>query len=628
MLFYRALPFGRACFHVFLDVKGLKTLKYNIGDMDNTAGKREVIMADWVIIVDDDTANLNTAKHALTKHGIEVTTLRSGSALLDFLRENEAPGLILLDLLTNGFDTLKKIRKLEKDGRETPVIFLSSDENQESEARGLRLGAMDFIRKPFDPDALVRRVMNTLRTQEKIHQFEKDVIMDQMTGLLNKNTVEERITIECRRGAGFLCMMDLDSFKLINDLYGHDAGDRALILFSDLLRSNLRAEDICGRIGGDEFVLFMKNMNNEEGLRKFCERINQQYLRMMEGELGAPLKIPLGVSIGAAEVPAHGREYDRLFHLADQALLTVKLTGKHQCAVTGGARENLQDESGTMNLESVTKIMEERSVSTNAMWMGKEAFINIYRYMMRYMERYHGVAYRVLFTLTMASGEYNREEQDEIRDRFRGLVQSSLRNSDVMVEVSEDQIFLLLPGILEDNIHVVTDRMTARWRREGMQQKASITWEAGKVMLGEDEEEEIERGKDRIAVICADNQELGRIGTILEDEGMRVTAISSGLELPDRLRDEDPDLILMDEEMAETEGFESFREIKRFVWNGREIPVILLTDGKKEALALERGAEETVCRPYAPEILVHRVRRTIELGRLRGVVEEAGRRRG
>ena len=585
-------------------------------------------MADWVIIVDDDTANLNTAKHALTKHGIEVTTLRSGSALLDFLRENEAPGLILLDLQTNGFDTLKKIRKLEKNGRETPVIFLSSDENQESEARGLRLGAMDFIRKPFDPDALVSRVMNTLRTQEKIHQFEKDVIMDQMTGLLNKNTVEERITIECRRGAGFLCMMDLDSFKLINDLYGHDAGDRALILFSDLLRSNLRAEDICGRIGGDEFVLFMKNMNNEEGLRKFCERINQQYLRMMEGELGAPLKIPLGVSIGAAEVPAHGREYDRLFHLADQALLTVKLTGKHQCAVTGGARENLQDESGTMNLESVTKIMEERSVSTNAMWMGKEAFINIYRYMMRYMERYHGVAYRVLFTLTMASGEYNREEQDEIRDRFRGLVQSSLRNSDVMVEVSEDQIFLLLPGILEDNIHVVTDRMTARWRREGMQQKASITWEAGKVMLGEDEEEEIERGKDRIAVICADNQELGRIGTILEDEGMRVTAISSGLELPDRLRDEDPDLILMDEEMAETEGFESFREIKRFVWNGREIPVILLTDGKKEALALERGAEETVCRPYAPEILVHRVRRTIELGRLRGVVEEAGRRRG
>ena len=585
-------------------------------------------MADWVIIVDDDTANLNTAKQALTKHGIEVTTLRSDKALLDFLRENEAPGLILLDLLTNGFDTLKKIRKLEKDGRETPVIFLSSDENQESEARGLRLGAVDFIRKPFDPEALVTRVLNTLRTQEKIHQFEKDVITDQMTGLLNKSSVEERITVECRRSAGFLCMLDLDSFKLINDLYGHDAGDRALILFSDLLRSTLRADDICGRIGGDEFVLFMKNMNNEEGLRKFCERINQQYVKMMEGELGSPLKIPLGVSIGAAEVPAHGREYDRLFHLADQALLTVKLTGKHRCAVTGGARENLQDESGTMNLEAVTMIMEERSVSTNAMWMGKEAFINIYRYMMRYMERYHGVAYRVLFTLTMASGDYNREEQEEIRDRFRGLVQSSLRNSDVMVEVSEDQIFLLLPGILEDNIHVVTDRMTERWRREGMQQKASITWEAGKVMLGEDEEEAIERGKDRIAVICADDKELGRIGTILEDEGMRVTAISSGLELPERLRDEDPDLILMDEEMAETEGFESFREIKRFVWNGREIPVVILTEGKKEALALERGAEETVCRPYTPEILVHRVRRTIELGRLRGVVEEAGRRRG
>ena len=471
-------------------------------------------MADWVIIAEDDAANLHTVENALKKNGIRVTSLRSGGALLDFLRKNDAPDLILLDLEMpdmNGFDIMRRLREQEGDERKIPVIFLSSGENQESEARGLRLGATDFIRKPFDPDALASRVLNTLRTQEKLQEFEKNVITDQMTGLLNKNTVEERMIAECRRSTGYLCVLELDSFKLINDLYGHDAGDRALIIFSDLLRRNLRAEDLCGRIDGDEFALFLRNRQKEEVLQKFCNRINAEYQKAMEAELGAPLKIPLGVSIGAAEVPAHGREYDRLFHLADQALLTVKLTGKHRCAVTGSPHNGLQDESGDMSLDAVTLILEERSVSTNAMWMGQDAFINIYRYMMRYMERYHGVAYRVLFTLTMASGEYNREEQDEIRDRFRGLVQSSLRNSDVMVEVSEDQIFLLLPGILEDNIHVVTDRMTARWRRECMQQKASITWEAGKVMLGEDEEEEIERGKDRIAVSCADIQELGLI---------------------------------------------------------------------------------------------------------------------
>ena len=474
-------------------------------------------------------------------------------------------------------------------------------------------------------------MLNTLRTQEKLQEFEKNVITDQMTGLLNKNTVEERMIAECRRSTGYLCVLDLDSFKLINDLYGHDAGDRALIIFSDLLRRNLRAEDLCGRIGGDEFVLFLRNMQKEEVLQKFCNRINAEYQKAMEAELGAPLKIPLGVSIGAAEVPAHGREYDRLFHLADQALLTVKLTGKHQCAVTGGARENLQDESGTMNLESVTKIMEERSVSTNAMWMGKEAFINIYRYMMRYMERYHGVAYRVLFTLTMASGEYNQEEQEEIRDRFRTLIQSSLRNSDVMLEVSGNQIFLLLPGILEDNIHVVTDRMTARWRRDGMQQKASITWEAGRVMIGENLEEEQEpRSRSRIAVAVAEEAECRRIEMILTEAGMRVAAFTSGKELPERLRDEDPDLLVMDEVMAESEGFESFRETKRFNWNGREIPVIIVTeDGSQEsgARALARGAEDIIRRQTVPAILIHRVEQTIELNRLRTVVEEAAHRR-
>ncbi len=591
-------------------------------------------MADWVIIAEDDAANLHTVENALKKNGIRVTSLRSGGALLDFLRKNDAPDLILLDLEMpdmNGFDIMRRLREQEGDERKIPVIFLSSGENQESEARGLRLGATDFIRKPFDPDALASRVLNTLRTQEKLQEFEKNVITDQMTGLLNKNTVEERMIAECRRSTGYLCVLDLDSFKLINDLYGHDAGDRALIIFSDLLRRNLRAEDLCGRIGGDEFVLFLRNMQKEEVLQKFCNRINAEYQKAMEDELDAPLKIPLGVSIGAAEVPAHGRKYDRLFHLADQALLTVKLTGKHRCAVTGGPHNGLQDESGDMSLDAVTLILEERSVSTNAMWMGQDAFINIYRYMMRYMERYHGVAYRVLFTLTMASGEYNQEEQEEIRDRFRTLIQSSLRNSDVMLEVSGNQIFLLLPGILEDNIHVVTDRMTARWRRDGMQQKASITWEAGRVMIGENLEEEQEpRSRSRIAVAVAEETECRRIEMILTEAGMRVAAFTSGKELPERLRDEDPDLLVMDEVMAESEGFESFRETKRFNWNGREIPVIIVTeDGSQEsgARALARGAEDIIRRQTVPAILIHRVEQTIELNRLRTVVEEAAHRR-
>ena len=590
-------------------------------------------MAAWILIADDVASDLHKAEKALKNNGFRVTALNSGRELLDYLHSHHTrPDLILMDLLmkkTNGFEILQEIREMDQDGEKIPVILMSSDAHAESEAKSLRLGATDFIRKPFDPDALASRVLNTLRTQEKLQEFEKNVITDQMTGLLNKNTVEERMIAECRRSTGYLCVLDLDSFKLINDLYGHDAGDRALIIFSDLLRRNLRAEDLCGRIGGDEFVLFLRNMQKEEVLQKFCNRINAEYQKAMEAELGAPLKIPLGVSIGAAEVPAHGREYDRLFHLADQALLTVKLTGKHRCAVTGSPHNGLQDESGDMSLDAVTLILEERSVSTNAMWMGQDAFINIYRYMMRYMERYHGVAYRVLFTLTMASGEYNQEEQEEIRDRFRTLIQSSLRNSDVMVEVSENQIFLLLPEMHEANVHVVIERLMNRWNRFELHGKAKVTWESGNMELGDDGCRAGDvTGLERVVIADSDPESLKQAQKILSRAELQVTAVDSGSALLNFLKDNDQDLILLDFSNPGTEGPETLKRIKSLQWQCSEVPVIVLTDDRESGMqALALGAEDIILKPFVPELLANRTRRTIELFRLRTVVSDAVQRR-
>ena len=590
-------------------------------------------MADWVIIADDDSADLHTAAKALESSGIRVTALGSGKALLDYLHKNEEPDLILMGQMMrgmDGFETLEKLRAQEKGGRQTPVIFLSSDANQESEAIGLRLGATDFIRKPFDPDVLVSRVENVIRTQEKLEQFEKDVNTDQMTGLLNKISAEDRLRAKCREDQGFLCVMDLDSFKLINDLYGHDTGDKALVQFSALMRRCLRSEDICGRIGGDEFVLFAQNMRTEQELSKFCKRINKEFTKIMEETLGAPLKIPLGVSIGAAQVPANGREYDKLFHLADQALLTVKLNGKHGCAVAGGVQANLQDSSGELNLEAVTMILEERNITSSAMWMGKEAFINIYRYMMRYMERYHGVAYRVLYTLTVSGPDCSQEDRNIINGKFRAMVQSSLRNSDVMVEVSENQIFLLLPEMQESNIHVVTDRLMAKWNASDVAGRAEITWETGKVQLGDSEDKGEQKGKDRVVIADSDRASRREAEKVLTGGGMLVTALESGLSLLNYLRDYQPDVILLDVTRADSDGLETLRTLRSLNWQSTETPVILIADGKSRYAAekgLALGADDVIMRPYIPELLRRRVERTVELNRLRATLSESGNRR-
>ena len=446
---------------------------------------------EWVIIVDDMVKNLELAGRLLTENGIRVTTLESGAALLALLETAEPlPDLILLDMNMpemDGFETLNRLKKPDSGFARIPVIFLSSDKKQEREAMGLQLGAIDCIRKPLEPDILVSRVKRALCTHEKLVKLEKEAMTDSMTGFLNKNTAEDRIRDVCRTATGLLCVLDLDSFKLFNDLFGHDMGDRVLILFADLLKHNMRSDDICGRIGGDEFLVFARNMRTESELVHFTQRINDDYLSMLMALLGDQLKFSVGVSIGAASVPAHGREFGRLFHLADQALNEAKKKGKHCCVLKGSEEITQTSPAGALTLDSVTMILEERNVSSNAMWMGRDAFINIYRYMNRYLERYHGVAYRALLTINILPQITDKQARADIVMQFRSIMQQSLRNSDVMVEVSENQIFLLLPQMHEDSIDVVMDRLMGRWEQTEFYGLAAITWETGKVHLNEHE---------------------------------------------------------------------------------------------------------------------------------------------
>lgn len=133
-------------------------------------------MADWIYVADDDLANLKMAGHILSRSGMRVTAFRSGRALLDALDQG-VPDLILLDVrmpAPDGFETLTLLRRSER-GREVPVIFLTADEDPETESRGLRLGAMDFIKKPFVPDVLALRVRHTIELVRLQHGLAAEV---------------------------------------------------------------------------------------------------------------------------------------------------------------------------------------------------------------------------------------------------------------------------------------------------------------------------------------------------------------------------------------------------------------------------------------------------------------------
>ena len=143
-----------------------------------------------VIIVDDDAMNLQVAGKILSSGGIRVTALKSGKALINYITDgNACPDLILLDVKMpemDGYETLQKLRTISTDAANTPVMFLTADESQGAESKGLALGAMDFIRKPFVPEVLLLRVK---------HMIELVTLQNQLNFEVQKKTQENRLLL-------------------------------------------------------------------------------------------------------------------------------------------------------------------------------------------------------------------------------------------------------------------------------------------------------------------------------------------------------------------------------------------------------------------------------------------------
>lgn len=271
------------------------------------------------------------------------------------------------------------------------------------------------------------------------------------------------------------------------------------------------------------------------------------------------------------------------------------------------------------NLEEIASSLEECIDASNGMWMGKEAFGNVYRHMLRYLDRYHGIAFQVLFTVEM-SKETSEATREEIMAQFKRQLQKTLRSSDMMLESGLNQVFLLLPEVQESDIGHVIFRIIDEWKRTEYGAFTDIASEVRRAKLdGGESAREMRSGADRVVVVDDDVANLKIAGTILSKQHMRVTALRSGQALLDYLRDNRPDLILMDVRMPGMDGFETMRRLKQAWGPGQEIPVIFLTadeNAESETQGLALGAMDFIKKPFVPDVLTLRVRHIIELTRL------------
>ena len=439
---------------------------------------------DWVIVVDENRNDQRIVCEILHRAGIRTSAMKSGEDALNYIRKGGVPDLILLDMNTpeeDGFETLRRLKEETDAENEIPIVLMTEDEDQE--ARGLEEGAMDIILKPLEDDVVISRVCKALDISRRMKRFARNAETDQMTDLLNKSATEARMERLCDEEEGLLCVLDLDNFKDVNDTYGHDVGDKVLMMFARVLKVSLRRDDECGRIGGDEFAVFLKSMKSSADLDRFIHRINEGYEIGAKAIVGDPLKISIGVSAGAVPVPLCGREYTELFRMADQALYDVKQNGKHGAKLYVSAQNNASRREKEMNLDTVTTMLQERTQIPGAMWAGRDIFSSIYQYMVRYMNRYRNNAFKVLLTLKPEALMTEKEKQ-RTRDEFRKKIREALRGSDVMMECGESQVFLLLPGIKEQDIERVIGRLIRKWKDTEFNDRAAVNVEYAEIDIG------------------------------------------------------------------------------------------------------------------------------------------------
>ena len=321
-----------------------------------------------ILIVDDNPINLETLSRTLIEEGFEVLVTLSGAEALQTVSDT-AVDLVLLDVMMPGVDGFNVCVQMKSNPATTeiPIIFMTSLSDTTHKVKGLTIGGVDYITKPFQREEVIARLRVHLQlrattkalkleiarhqtTTEKLERANKALYrlanLDALTQVANRYCFDEALSKEWGRMAREqqplgLLMCDVDYFKVYNDHHGHQEGDNCLRLVARAILQNARRPgDLVARYGGEEFVVLLPN-TALDGVIHIAEAIRTAVrdLNILHGPSNHKNVscAPLTISIGCCSlIPNHTQATNTLVELADQALYEAKRQGRdrvvHQCA--------------------------------------------------------------------------------------------------------------------------------------------------------------------------------------------------------------------------------------------------------------------------------------------------------
>jgi diguanylate cyclase (GGDEF)-like protein len=286
-----------------------------------------------VLIIEDQHSVASYYQMVLKLSGIEAQIAPHPDHVLEQMREYH-PDLILMNTYLpdiNAADLVRVIRQIEE-FVSIPIIFLSSEDSFDKKIEALDVGGDDFLVKPIKASHLMAVVQSRLERSKTLRSF---MVRDSLTNLLNHTTFRNVLSQEvhrCKRQSAemAMAMMDIDHFKVVNDTYGHAAGDSALKGLSRLLKQRLRRSDIVGRYGGDEFVALLIDCGAMQAMNIMDEiRVHFSEIKFYPNKAKS---LSLTFSCGISTFPEY-QSAESLSDSADQALYIAKAGERNRIVV-------------------------------------------------------------------------------------------------------------------------------------------------------------------------------------------------------------------------------------------------------------------------------------------------------
>jgi diguanylate cyclase (GGDEF)-like protein len=296
-----------------------------------------------VVIIDDAPANIRLLNACLVEeYAVHFAT--SGAAGIGIVR-SQSPDIVLLDVMMPKMDGYEVCAALKAypETRDIPIIFVTAQGEGHDEEKGLSVGAVDYIIKPFIPAVVKARIRIHIELKRLRDLLQHQSSTDGLTGLANRRAFDESLNREWSRGmrSGLplsLAMIDIDFFKGFNDCHGHLGGDECLGRVAQALLTAVprRDGDLVARYGGEEFAVLLVDTDSE-GARTVSERLRSSVTDLAIPHGRSPVAGIVTVSIGAASVvPDSGHAPTHLIAIADGLLYRAKEEGRNRVMVPAG----------------------------------------------------------------------------------------------------------------------------------------------------------------------------------------------------------------------------------------------------------------------------------------------------